>query len=156
MPSYILQLQVEPNICDRFTIRLAARHLRPLPLMYALDKTSRQSVAHTSHQNLSHEVHRPFLTHNHLYLLIPIRTLRWEVPLGASVLRSRTLLAKRTNTMIFTYLRVQDCLLVQDQRELRCLNTVGPLRALIKVKEQPAETTRRVILHPLLEYIIRT
>jgi hypothetical protein len=124
---YLLQLQVEPNICGRFTIHLAMRHLRPLPLMYALDKTCCQSVAHTSHQNLSHEVHRPFLTHSHLYLLIPIWKLRWEVPLRASVLRSRTLLAKRMNTMILTYLRVQDCLLVQDQRELRCLNTIRPL-----------------------------
>jgi hypothetical protein len=105
------------------------------------------------------------------------QTLRWKVSLRASVLRSRTLLAKKTNMTTFMFLRVQDgplaqdqqelqcpstiitlqaLIKVEDQQELQCPSTISTLQALIKVKEQLAATMRRAILHPLLEYIIRT
>ena len=156
---YLPQLRVEPNMCDEHTIHLTAinrKHLSLLPLVSALDNRSLQSAAHMSRQNLSHEAHHPFLSHSRLHLHMATRTLRWKVSLRASVLRSRTLLAKKTNMTIFMSLRVQDGPLAQDQQELQCPSTISTLQALIKVKEQPAATTRRAILHPLLEYIIRT
>jgi len=52
--------------------------------------------------------------------------------------------------------RVQDHLRARDPKKLQCLNTIGTLQVLIKVKEQRAEIMRRAILHPLLEYFIRT
>ena len=98
----------------------------------------------------------PFVAHGQPHLCLSGMKVRWKVHLGGDTLRLRTLLAGRTNTKISICLRVQDCLWVRDQKNLQCLNTIGTLQALIKVKEQRAETTRCAILHPLLEYFIRT
>jgi len=112
--AFSLQLRVELNICDECTIHLDRRHHRhhrPLPLMSTLDSRSLQSVARKLRSILSREVHHPFLTHGHPHLHLSIQSLRWEVHLGAVVLRSRTLPAKKTNMTMFIYLMIQDCLL---------------------------------------------
>src|ERR1700720_1431362 len=127
---FSLQLRVELNICDECTIHLDRRHQRPLPLMCTLDSRSLQSVAHKSHSILSREVHHPFLTHGHPHLHLSTQSLRWEVHLGAVVLRSRTLPAKKTNMTMFISLMIQDCLLARDQKRIQCP------KALIKIKEQ--------------------
>ena len=109
--AFSLHLWVELNICDECTIHLDWRHHRTLPLMSTLDSRSLQSAVRKSRLILSREVHHPFLTHGHPHLHLSIQSLRWEVHLGAVVLKSRTLPAKKTNMTMFMYLMIQDCLL---------------------------------------------
>jgi hypothetical protein len=51
-----------------------------------------------------------------------ILAFKWEVHLGANMLILRTSLAGRMNMTIYIFLRVQDDLQVQEQKELQSLN----------------------------------
>lgn len=159
----LLQHRVELNICDGRILchpAIDRRHHIPLSLVAILNNESLQSAARTSRPILSPEVHHPLIAHGQPHLHPSSLAFKWEVHLGANVLRLRTSLAGRMNTTISICLRVQDGLQAREQKELRGLDITGVLQAhvfqaRIRTKERRAETMGYAILHPLRKYFIR-